>query len=149
MPVRIKTKISGIEEAKSQLAHLPRKFQQEILIDAVRGATEIIHSEVLTRSPVEKDGKRSLSSLKYGRLVENVRMFKLRFNIPEGVIIFRVSTGDAFWGRFLEYGTKKMLAKPWFRPALDASVTRAAAEMVRRMQNNAARMYQKITEGWK
>lgn len=32
-----------------------------------------------------------------------------------------LGTGAAFWGRFLEFGTRKMSAKPWFGPAFRAA----------------------------
>lgn len=48
--------------------------------------------------------------------------------LPENSIVGRVATymvtwsADAYYLRFYEYGTSKMDAKPFFRPAIDATV---------------------------
>ena len=46
--------------------------------------------------------------------------------------------GPQFYGRFLEYGTAKMTAKPWLRPAVkekgDAAIAIARDELLRRIE---------------
>lgn len=37
--------------------------------------------------------------------------------------------GTAFYGKFLEYGTSRMSARPWLRPAFDSSTTEAIEAM--------------------
>lgn len=50
--------------------------------------------------------------------------------------------GTAFYGRFLEYGTSRMSARPWLRPAFDQSVTQAIEAM-------RARLGQAVEDAWK
>jgi HK97 gp10 family phage protein len=54
----------------------------------------------------------------YGRLKDNIRVREARAR-KDNTIVMQVTSGNAFWGRFLEFGTVKMGARPWFRPVFD------------------------------
>jgi len=53
----------------------------------------------------------------------------------EGRAMYRVSWNKthAFYGRFLEFGTSKMAAKPFLRPAYDAALSKAVKAVQERM----------------
>lgn len=123
---------------------LPREIKDDVLTDAVREGGKVMHSAIKAKVPVSANGKgRSKASQAYGHLKENVRLFKLKLDIPKNKVIFRVSTTDAFWGNFLEYGTKMIQAMPWFRPAADAAADRAAATIVTRITDGINEIIQK------
>lgn len=42
--------------------------------------------------------------------------------------------GQTYYWRFLEFGTEKMAAKPFMRPALEANIQRATDEFIRQYQ---------------
>lgn len=146
MPITVKTHVAGLSEARRLLKQLPEKVQNKVLIDSVRAGTDIIHKAVKASAP-QSTNRRSKASYMYGHLKENIRMFKLKFNVPEETVIFRVNTGDAFWARFLEYGTRFMPARPWFRPAVDANAERAVSAMKEKLAQGIEREAMKLISG--
>lgn len=138
MPITTKTHISGLSEARDLLKKLPDKVANKVLVDALRSGTTIVHKAVLNSAPYAT-GKRSRASELYGHLKDNIRMFKLKFNVPEQTVIFRVNTGDSFWGRFLEFGTRFFPARPWFRPAVDANIDHASNEIKEKLAEGIER----------
>lgn len=54
----------------------------------------------------------------YGRLKDNIRVREARAR-KDHTIVMIVSMGNAFWGSFLEFGTKFLAARPWARPVFD------------------------------
>lgn len=54
----------------------------------------------------------------YGQLHENIKVREVAAR-KDHTIVMRVTTGNAFWGLFLEFGTVRMRARPWFRPVFD------------------------------
>lgn len=73
-----------------------------------------------------KDG--TVARYSYGQLFENIRV-RERAARRDNTIVMEVSTGRAFWGRFLEFGTSKMDARPWFRPVWDRMQNRLVATL--------------------
>lgn len=73
-----------------------------------------------------KDG--SIGRARYGQLFQNIRTRELRVR-KNNTIGMVVSTGNAFWGSFLEWGTEKMDAQPWFRPVWDRMQNRLVASL--------------------
>ena len=51
----------------------------------------------------------------YGHLRDNLRVRRVKGRV-QGRIIFQVTTGNAFWARFYEFGTATQRARPWMRP---------------------------------
>lgn len=96
-------------------------LRDELIAAAPRnpaGATE--------KSKRLKDG--SVARYRYGQLFQNIRVRELRVRM-DNTIGMVVSTGNAFWGNFLEFGTRKMAARPWFRPVWDRMQNRLIAEL--------------------
>ncbi len=76
-------------------------------------------------------------------------MFKLKYNVPEDTVIFRVDTGDGFWGLFLEYGTRVIQAKPFFRPAIDANIDHISNEVKQKLAKGIESEAKKLARGKK
>ncbi|VVE49393.1 HK97-gp10 family putative phage morphogenesis protein [Pandoraea terrigena] len=96
---------------------------------AVAGAREVF-SEVRLRAPVDLgiyEGKQGMHPS--GFLRDNILIAYDKEQSVEGRIASYLVTWskDAFYGRFLEYGTSKMAARPFLRPAYEATKTAAAA----------------------
>ena len=67
-----------------------------------------------------KTGSGQSRQADYGHLRDNIRFVAGRRSTRHKDAFFgAVGVGDAYWGRFLEFGTRKMSAKPWFRPTID------------------------------
>lgn len=54
----------------------------------------------------------------YGQLRDNIRVRRQRAR-KQHHIVHHVTTGRAFWGMFLEFGTVNLQAQPWFRPIVE------------------------------
>lgn len=64
----------------------------------------------------------------YGDLRDNIKVKAVRAK-KQGHIVYEVTTGFAFWANFLEFGTRRMRARPWFRPAFERLAPTLLAEM--------------------
>jgi len=84
--------------------------------DALRAAAPRNAKGETKKSWTRKDG--SVGSARYGQLRENIKVRESRARV-NNTIVMMVTTGNAFWGSFLEWGTVKMRARPWFRPVWD------------------------------
>lgn len=125
----IKVTFNGGRELERALAQLG-KTADKVGRDAVRKAAKELHAEVRLSVPVstgttvrrrkKKDGTYTIAD--YGHLRDNlkVRLAPRKMRRKHSVE-FDISVGNAFWGRFLEFGTRKMPAQPFFRPVWDRS----------------------------
>lgn len=106
---------------------------------AVAGAREI-HAEVKLRAPVDKgiyEGKQSKRP--FGFLREHIIIaYDEETSIPGRLASYIVTwSKEAFYGRFLEYGTSKMAARPFLRPGFEAKRKAAAAAVDEVIQKKA------------
>jgi len=125
-----KIEIKGAKELEKVLRMLPRKMGEDVLVRSTRVGANIIKKEVKEQAPIT--GKPT--HLKYGRLRDNIKTTKIRNRGGAGTI--RIHTGRAFWGLFLEFGTSKMTAKPFFRPAFDSTYPKALDRIGKRLGIN-------------
>ena len=108
-----------------------------------------------------RDAARAAAPVKTGLLRENIIVRRGKYEGKGELYVVKVKTiakryvnnsrnrrqdrvgkryeidGPAFYGRFLEYGTKKMPAKAWLRPAAQANAQKiidtVSADLVRRV----------------
>lgn len=119
-------KIDGINELDAQLAQLGSKVATEVAEDAVQGSAEALAEQWRLAAPYDPAYKikswsvsgGGVSRQYYGHLRENIKVAAVK-STKVTWVGYRVSTGDAFWGYFLEFGTIKMAARPWARPTND------------------------------
>lgn len=91
---------------------------------ALRQAARSLQADLVAAAPRRKplaNGRTAPSVLRagYQPLWRSIRVRMVRPK-KEGVLMASVSTGKAFWGYFLEFGTRNMPARPWFRPVVDS-----------------------------
>lgn len=116
--------VTGFGEAALLLKELPSRVENRVLQQATTKAARVIAREVRASAP-KGQGKQSPSSQKYGRLSRNIGVQALRKAKRKGQRGSRVWTKNAFWALFLEFGTKFIQPRPWFRPAVDRSKDKA------------------------
>ena len=109
-------RIHGLKELKREMAQLEPRLQKNIL----RGAVTKVAAEI-------RDDARSRVPKNTGNLRKNIvskRMRGSRHHIKAAVIVReegkRGEKRNAFYWRFLEYGTVFINARPFLRPAYDA-----------------------------
>jgi len=103
----------------------PEKITAEIekkAMDRLEKAAESVASRARGLVPVGKDvaGKGKWSKREAGALKKSIRVVRLKGDPKMNVRVY-AGNRDVFYARFVEYGTVKMKARPFLRPALNAS----------------------------
>lgn len=109
--------LEGGAELERVLLGLGKKVATRIGRKAVRDPTKMLQGKLTLVAPFLA-GDRQGRSGRYGHLRDNLKVVSVRARTP-GLLLYRVSTGDAFWGNFLEFGTVNIRAQPWMRPTVD------------------------------
>ncbi len=104
------------EIAKRTLQQALRKGAQPILDEARANAPVGQESKGRVRLRTTKKGKVSISN--YGKLKLNLRIVNNPSTTHSASVA--VTVGKAFWGMFLEFGTRFMAARPFLRPAFES-----------------------------
>ncbi|KKM90812.1 hypothetical protein LCGC14_1234840 [marine sediment metagenome] len=114
---RITMEVRGLKELERELSKLPNKIAKGIMRRAMnRGADVVVRA-----------AKRNLvrnQNVESGQLIRSVKKAtKIRAHGLRGATVdVRVGLlSQAFYGRFLEFGTKHQAAKPFMGPALDSN----------------------------
>ena len=106
--------ISGKIDSKKLLKaldKLPKNIQKNVMVGATRAGAKIVSDEAKRLAPRDT-----------GTLEKSIGITKRKSK--RGQITFSVSPrkggkNDGFYGRFIELGTSKMIARPFLRPALE------------------------------
>lgn len=124
--------ISGGKELRDVLKKLPEGMGEKIIASALRGGAKIIQAEAKSAAPVSQvgfssksrqDKRTSTKNTKQGQVTQLLHL-RDQIKITTAKTLgsetrLKVYTGKAFWALFLEFGTSKMAAKPWLRPAFE------------------------------
>ena len=106
------------------------------------GTVTLTRSEIRQLAP---EGAANGPTRGPGYLKKNIKVYGVRLT-REGVMTARVGIGKAFYGGFLEAGTAKMRARPWFGAAVQNARTAALKALVDRLKveiEQAARKWAK------
>ena len=148
--MKIDIEVKGLKEVEQFLKTLPDEVSRKMLYGALMGgAKPIMHQakqnvvanfgnsarfthtleESLVRGRTRKTGLAARVDVKIRKGKVKDRMVKAGVIKPHG--------DDAFYGRFLEFGTSKMPAYPFLKPAADAkageSIKRFNGTLMKRM----------------
>jgi HK97 gp10 family phage protein len=112
-----RVKVEGVSELKAAFEQLGVEVSTRIGVRANREAARLLQSELIQAAPYDPREKKRAKN--YGHLRDNIRIRRQRAR-NQGHITMNVTTGNAFWGNFLEFGTVRMPAQPWFRPIVES-----------------------------
>ncbi len=129
----VEVKVDGLEELGQALAQFPTVLAQKYLARATFTAAAVIESDAIARAP-ERTGllKSKIAIFKrnegegIAHYAIGVRRLRVTKKIKRVLRIARKANlsyrivDDAFYWRFLEFGTVKMSARPFLRPAFEA-----------------------------
>ncbi len=135
-----KSKITGLDEIKKRLKLVSDDMANKGGRSALRSAANVIRKEAKLRAEQLDDPTTE------NKIADNiaVRWDRKQFR-KTGNPSFRVGVlggakkdsgkktgkgGDTFYWRFLEFGTEKMAARPFMRPAMDAQQQQAIDKFV-------------------
>jgi HK97 gp10 family phage protein len=124
-------KLLGADELNKTIKALPGELAKKVYLQSLRKGAVIVRDEAKLRAPYGSDfQKRSYTKKKKG--VATTRFVKLRDEVRITVttktdisFAMAVHVGSAYWGMFQEYGTTHMAARPWLRPAFEATAEQA------------------------
>lgn len=151
--------IQGFEKLQKALKELPSNVGRNVLRGAVGAAAAVIRKEAQTRAPVYTgdvaDGHPPPGTLKRAIYQKQIRELSTNFRQ-----IFYVGarhgkkyqnqgkkgnlSQDAFYWRFVEFGTVKMQSKPFLRPAFEAKKNDAIEAMRTYMETRIAKEADKL-----
>ena len=136
-----RVKIEGVRELKASLEALGTAVATKVGEKATRDAAKELRQLLADTAPFDpetkikswrrKDG--TVGRASYGHLRDNIRVSKARAR-KETTVNYRVTTGKAFWGAFVEFGTVRMPAYPWMRPAFEVSQQRLLGVVIDGLQ---------------
>jgi len=129
----VKLDIKGLADLERELNQLTLKARASVLRGALNKAVD----------PVLKAARENVSAQFTERSGTLRKSIQKSATAPRGSNGFTAEakvgvTGEGFYGRFLEFGTSKMPARPFMRPAVDAHAQEVvdlfASEMRRRIE---------------
>lgn len=137
----ITLKVDGLKELQRALDSLPKEIQGRPLKSAVSAGAKVILDEAISKAPVGETGNLRKSLYRYRSRSQStkgketylvgVRKGKgiygnTRLNRRMGRVGKKYTTqGEAYYWRFIEFGTSKMPAHPFLRPAFESQKERA------------------------
>ena len=116
-------KVHGLQELNKKLKRMPIALANKHLNRATSQAATLVQKSAKTKVPVLT-----------GTILRNIKKRKQRtrnkFNATTGVGVISDRSGrgtgtDAFYWTFVEFGTSKMAAQPFIRPAFEENKQRA------------------------
>lgn len=141
--IDIDVDFQGMDEVMKALGQLPVHVQRKALVPATRAAAVVYQKAIKERAPV---GRHRLTTNAKGKVLAPTKTGKIRRggSLKRSVTIryLKRSRRDQavftvgpriFYAKFLEFGTPKMAARPFIRPAYDNSREAAQAAFKRKL----------------
>lgn len=138
--MRVTANFSGGRELDAALRELGEKAATKVGRTVMRKNTKELFEQVKAHAPRGRQPTRKSRRLKsgkqvfydYGRLTDdkNLKFRKLRNAPGSSEIQYVITVGNAFWGRFYEFGTQNQPARPFMRPVWDQG-SRPALENIK------------------
>lgn len=146
-------KVEGLAQIHKALSELGRKVSNKIAVKAMREGGKIVREQARQNAPVlsqstphrragtlKKAIKSSTKVLKNGKIGTVIRVKELT---AKQIETFKVRSGkkgalnpkDPYYWRFLEFGTSKMPARPYLRPAFEQTKEKAATEIIKTLKD--------------
>ncbi|WP_052391752.1 HK97-gp10 family putative phage morphogenesis protein [Paraburkholderia bannensis] len=121
------------------LDRLETVASEEVLRQAAVAGARVIHAEVKLRAPVGNAYERKGTKHVPGTLKRSVLIaYDDEESVAGHLAIYLVTwSKDAFYGRFVEFGTSRAAAKPFLRPGYDAKKQQAAEAVIEVIQKKA------------
>jgi len=123
------TQVTGLSELMRNLRQLPAKVQSKALRNAVSAGAEVIRAEAELRAP-RYTGKVGKDHPPPGTLKKAVYKAAMPDESTADREVWQVNVRrKAYYAHMVEFGTVKMPARPFMRPAWDAKAGEALAVM--------------------
>ena len=108
--IDVDVKVTGMDEILKKLKTLPEKIQSRVVVGGIRAGSKPIVKEMKANAPKDT-----------GELVKSIGVVKRRTD-DKSIVLFTVAPRIKKGGwkaHFHEFGTSKMAAHPFIRPAFE------------------------------
>lgn len=124
---------SGFKELAEAMQALPQRVATNALRRSVAAGARVIRDEAKMRAPVDTGEMRRDIKIKRERVAAGLSarysVFVLSGKASRIAGKARNVDKNSFYWRFIEFGTAKMSAKPFMRPAFEAKKTEAVQKI--------------------
>ena len=133
MPLSIE--LRGFQELAQKLQELPNAITADLLEAALKGGAKIGRDAAAVNAPRDPASGKHMGDHIVVRTIEKDGVHAVVGIAPQGWSPEKgKGEGPFFYWRFFEYGTSKMPARPFMRPAIDENrdaITQAVADKLR------------------
>lgn len=146
--------MTGFKELNDVLKQLPKELAQQAVRGALRKAAVPILEEARRLAPFgheakgrvrvrrTKGGKVRIAN--YGKLRGELKIISLPNKNAQAGTSVAISVGKAYWGMFLEFGTRHMSKRPFLRPALEMKAEQALAVLRNELAANIVKIAERL-----
>lgn len=139
MSIKVEIKEIGVKEIQRKMKLLSAAVERRIVRSATSAGANVIKKLAVKNIPIRQDkklkkvmskGSKKIKGYRYaGYLKKNIGSVRNRA-APKNVISYLVRPIKyAYYGAFLEVGTKHQSARPWLRPAYESGKSFAIKRM--------------------
>lgn len=149
--------VRGLRELSDALKALPKKLERRVLNAALMTGAREIAKEAQIRAPVDTGALRRNIRARPGRpmdghtasVIVNVRRLSSRqvARLKQKGGRSAANAQDPYWWLFQEFGTSKMTARPFLRPAFEARKVSAAFTIKDALKRRIEKEAEKL-RGW-
>lgn len=145
-----KVEIQGLQELQAKLLELPKRVAKNAMRQAANAAAGVIRNEIKLRAPVYSGPvsaghpppgtlKRAIVS-KYIREMSNDFEAVFKVTVRKGKRFTKQGkkenlSQDAYYAMWVELGTAKMAARPFFRPGYEAKKQEALDALIKKLKD--------------
>jgi HK97 gp10 family phage protein len=153
--------ISGLKELNDALTELPERIAKNALSASVYAAAKIIRDEAKSQAPVHtgavSEGHPPAGTLKRSIIMKHISEKSSKYNQTFYVLVRHGKkyqrqgkkgnlSQDAFYWRFIEFGTANMPAKPFMRPAFETQKTAAVEALKNKLASRIEEEARKLAK---
>lgn len=137
--IKFDIEVKGVEETIRNLREFPERIQKNIMAGAIRaGCKPIVESAKKNVTVDSGNLKRSIGIVK--RKTKNKKTMKFSVTPRRG------GKNDGYYAHMVEFGTSKMSAKPFMRPALE-NANKCIDETKKYMEKRIDKVTKDLYEG--
>ncbi len=135
----ITMQVQGLRELEQKLHSLGPQLAKNALRSSVNAAAQVVKKEAQTRVPVDTGRLKRALYVKHIREESNATQQTFYVSVREGKR-YQQKDMDAFYWRFVEFGTVNKPPRPFLRPAFEAARERA----IERIRDKLAERIERI-----
>ena len=141
--VTVKYEVKGLQELDRALKQLPPELDNKVLQKATDDAMKEALPALQHAAPKHATGEQSAASKEYGSVLANLGTVRKK-SVRKGQKGSLISTGNAFWSWFYEFGTRHQPARPWFVPAFRGASRKVLDKLSSALGDGIEKAFEKL-----